>query len=266
MEMSAEELARFVADHALLLLLGLVALLGLVPLVFTVFRRSVPANGARYSLTRRGYLLVYLGAGLLASIASLVFVSLSRMIAGETAVARFDLALARLLYDSTTPLGRTIFTVVTHTGSFVSHATIGVLVGILLARRKEKTLLIGWAVALGGIQLLIWLLKSAFERARPEVGSPITLYDWSFPSGHALSTIVVSGLLAYFVLRFMPSGSARIAAPILALAWTLLVAFSRMYLGVHYFSDVVAGFAAGAVWLGVCIAAFESVRRRSRRT
>jgi membrane-associated phospholipid phosphatase len=262
---TVEELARFVATHAVVLLLALVALLGLVPVVIMLFRRLRPGNQVRRSLPRRGCLLVHLGTGLLVSMAILVFVFLSRMIAGETAVARFDLALARMLYDSTTPLGRTIFSMVTHTGSFFAHAIIGVLVGVALARRREKTLLIGWAVGLGGIQLLISLLKFIFKRARPDVGSPIILYDWSFPSGHALSTVVVSGLVAYFVLRLVPSNSARTAAPVLALAWTLMVAFSRMYLGVHYFSDVVAGFAAGAVWLGVCISGLEASKRRSAK-
>lgn len=262
---SVESLARFVGTHALLLLLGLLALLGVAPIMMAVLLRLVRHSEVRRSLTRRNYLLVHLGVGLLFSVAILVFVFLSSMIAGETAVSRFDLLLARTLYESTTPLGRRVFTVLTQMGSFPAHATIGLLVGVILARRREKTLLIGWAVALGGTQLLISLLKSIFERARPDVGSTILTYDWSFPSGHALSTVVVSGFLAYLVLRFFPWTSARIAAPVLALVWTLVVAFSRMYLGVHYFSDVVAGFAAGAVWLAVCISGLESVRRRAHR-
>jgi membrane-associated phospholipid phosphatase len=263
--MSAEELAQLVANHAVVLLFGFLALLGIVPAVLILFWTLAPEVQVPRSLNRRGYLLIHLAVGLLVSTAILGFLFLSRMIAGETAVVRFDLALAGMLYDSTTPRGRTFFTVVTHTGSFPSHAMVAVLVGVLLARRGEKTLLIGWSIAMAGILLLITILKSTFERARPDVGSPILLHDFSFPSAHALSTLVVSGLLAYLVLRFVSSPGARIAAPVLALVWTLLVAFSRMYLGVHYFSDVVAGFAAGAVWLAVCLSGFEAVRRRSAR-
>jgi undecaprenyl-diphosphatase len=122
----------------------------------------------------------------------------------------------------------------------------------------------GWVAAHAGGGLLNLTLKRAFERTRPEFADPLlAASSWSFPSGHAMGTFILCGLGCYLVLREMRSWTAAAAVVMLATSWCLIMAFSRLYLGVHFASDVVAGLVAGAAWVAVCVSAFEVVRRRA---
>jgi undecaprenyl-diphosphatase len=82
---------------------------------------------------------------------------------------------------------------------------------------------------------------------------------WSFPSGHAFGAMVFYGMLAYVLLRLTPRfHRAIIAAAVLLIG---MIGISRILLQVHYFSDVMAGYAAGAAWLVVCIVVAETLRQ-----
>src|SRR6185503_3049979 len=113
-----------------------------------------------------------------------------------------------------------------------------------------------WIVAIGGGELLNFLLKLLFERSRPVFTNPIIVEQFfSFPSGHAMMSMIGYGMLAYFVLLRVSNRWARLAVVLIAAIIIILIGFSRIYLGVHYFSDVLAGFAAGGLWLTACVAA-----------
>ena len=86
---------------------------------------------------------------------------------------------------------------------------------------------------------------------------------FSFPSGHSMGTMVAITMLAYAAFRWMSSAKWRRVTIVFAATWTLTMGFSRMYLGVHYLSDVVAGFAAGGAWACLCMAGLEKVKARS---
>jgi undecaprenyl-diphosphatase len=116
---------------------------------------------------------------------------------------------------------------------------------------------------LAGGEALDQLLKELFARPRPSFVDPLLLETgYSFPSGHAMMSLVTSGMLAYFAVLALQSWRARVAVIFGAALLALLIGFSRIYLGVHYFSDVVAGFAAGAIWLSILITGMEIIRRR----
>src|SRR5205823_14113617 len=89
-------------------------------------------------------------------------------------------------------------------------------------------------------------------------------YSWSFPSGHAMGSLIGYGMLAYVlvVLRFHRR-STQISVLLGAALLIMAVGVSRLYLGVHYFSDVVGGYAAGLLWLAACISGVEIARRRA---
>ena len=100
----------------------------------------------------------------------------------------------------------------------------------------------------GGV-FLTTVLKSVFRRARPEIlDSGYTAGFYSFPSGHATVAVGFYGALA-LVLAYHLRGLARWAAVALGAALVLLIGFSRLYLGVHYPTDVLAGFLAAPLWL-----------------
>jgi undecaprenyl-diphosphatase len=125
------------------------------------------------------------------------------------------------------------------------------------AFRELGLLLVGAA----GSYLFNTLLKAEFNRPRPVFAAEFHVDKSSFPSGHAMNSVVVYGLLAYIIGMHVrdPRHHAWliVGASIIAIGLGL----TRIYLDVHYLSDVMAGFAAGGVWLGVCITGFAFARR-----
>jgi undecaprenyl-diphosphatase len=114
-----------------------------------------------------------------------------------------------------------------------------------------------------GGALLTFVLKAVFERARPELfDSGYTASSYSFPSGHATVAVGFYGALT-LILAYRLRGSARWAVAACGVALVLLIGFSRLYLGVHYPTDVLAGFLAAPLWLifiGTVYVAWLSVR------
>jgi undecaprenyl-diphosphatase len=79
---------------------------------------------------------------------------------------------------------------------------------------------------------------------------------WAFPSGHAMNGVIVYGMLTYVLQGRLGAGERRIILMI-ATGLVLAIGFSRIYLGAHYLSDVLAGYASGLFWLALCISVFE---------
>lgn len=131
---------------------------------------------------------------------------------------------------------------------------------VLLWRRRWYALLALALVVPGGV-LLNLMLKIAFARARPGWGS-VDLFGYSFPSGHTMTATLLYGLLGVFVAVSVKSWWWRAMTVALVFIIICAVGFSRIYLGAHYFSDVVAAFAAGAAWLAICLTGLETLKRR----
>lgn len=113
-----------------------------------------------------------------------------------------------------------------------------------------------WAAALvlcvpGGM-LLNYAVKHAFQRARPAFDGAAAIASYSFPSGHAAGATVWWGFLLVWWFAHRTGARARLAGAALAVTMVLLTALSRVYLGVHYLSDVLAAIAEGAAWLALC--------------
>lgn len=111
--------------------------------------------------------------------------------------------------------------------------------------------------------LLNVLLKHTFQRSRPVFEEPlVTLATYSFPSGHASAATLFYGLVACYVMIARKGWSVRLGTAAACTMMILLVAFSRVYLGAHYLSDVLAGMAGSAAWLTICITGISTLRRR----
>lgn len=140
---------------------------------------------------------------------------------------------------------------------------LGALGYLLLARRYRAALFASVAVP-GGI-LLSTLMKLGFDRPRPDlVPHDSMVYTASFPSGHAMMSAVTYLTLAALLIRIQPR--LRLKAYILGLAilLTLLVGISRVYLGVHWPTDVLAGWTAGAAWAALCWLAMRWMQRQGQ--
>ncbi len=136
---------------------------------------------------------------------------------------------------------------------------LAVAVGLLLGRgQRAKALFLAAAVA--GSVALDGILKLIIERPRPALPWAHVLPDYSFPSGHSMNSLVL--YLAIALIVWVSYGRrAGSAAVVFAIVIAGAVGFSRIYLGYHYVSDVVGGFAAGLVWLFAVAVAFEAIPR-----
>jgi len=285
----AERAAQFLATHAVLLLgLGLVAALAAVVAIALAVRTvarfqgsllhgftDLMQNARRIEVLNRvvarasglvpgAYLGIHLTLGLLLTVAVIVFVALAEDVLAGGKMARFDVAFAQALQDERSPAWERFFSTVSWFGSreVLAMATVAVGIGLLVDHRT--LLAIGWVAAQGGGGLLNRTLKETIERTRPEFADAVLLSSsWSCPSGHAMGTFIFCGVGCYLLLRERRSWTASAVAVSLALSWCVVMAFSRLYLGVHFASDVIAGLLAGAAWVAVCASAFEVLWRPS---
>ncbi|CAN5592556.1 hypothetical protein BH24ACT22_BH24ACT22_22140 [soil metagenome] len=218
-------------------------------------------------LTPGQYLGLHLTLGLLAAAGCLwLFGGLAEDLVTSDPLVRFDETVAKTLHDAATPAVTNVFLGITALGSIETVALLGLLVTGFFAVYRRWLQVWGWLLALGGSVALNILLKQLFERQRPSFPDPLLVEtSYSFPSGHAMISLVLYGMLAYFAILTLKSWRTRTAVIFSASLLVLLIGFSRIYLGVHYFSDVVAGFAAGGVWLSACITGMETIRRGSKR-
>jgi undecaprenyl-diphosphatase len=165
---------------------------------------------------------------------------------------------------SRTPGATRFFTTMTIIGTPLPLGiVIAIVTGILLAKHHWR-----WAVYLvftaGVGSLLNLALKTYFHRMRPDLAEALRhASGFSFPSGHAMGSTVVFGALAYVAVRALTHWQWRWRAAALAFAVATIVAIasSRIYLGVHWISDVGAGLAAGALWVITSTVAYETFRR-----
>lgn len=139
------------------------------------------------------------------------------------------------------------------------QATIGLTVlgsAILLWQQQRRKLFILWGL-LAGVTVLVQLAKRGFVRARPLEVAYYHETGFSFPSGHSATAMTLYGLLAYWWIRRLTRPRDRWLVGTGAAILIGLVGFSRIYLGVHFLSDVLGGFLLGGCWVLVGIALTE---------
>ena len=141
--------------------------------------------------------------------------------------------------------------------------TLGISSAILAALlwRKRRIDAIVLAVAATGSIGLNVLLKAFFDRPRPQLWNRLVNVQYhSFPSGHAMGSIAILGVIGYWLAVQHPKRRSLIF--VVTTLWILLTGLSRLYLGVHWPTDVIAGYAAGLVWLATCILSLEIAWKR----
>jgi membrane-associated phospholipid phosphatase len=212
---------------------------------------------------------VFLAAGLALSVAALlVFLGVAKLVGGGTTQS-FDESILRWLHARPSPVLDALALAGTGLGS--GAAMWVVLIGGTLyfwGSRHRYSLLLLWVALLGG-RLLNRVLKAAYARPRPRMfGDEIHALGYtfeypesaSFPSGHATTAVVVFGTLAFLVARLEPTPRMRRLTFLAAALLVAVIGFARLYLGVHYPSDVIAGYLAGFVWAVFCALGIEAVR------
>ena len=178
------------------------------------------------------------------------------------AVRRIDSGVWEWFGSRRSPQASALFTAVTVAGGTAGMGgLVAAATAALLARRRFR-----WAAYLAvtsaGGALLNQMLKIHYVRPRPDLNAAVLqATGYSFPSGHAMSATIVLGALGYLAARSARSWKAKSAAFSTFATLALAIGVSRLYLGVHWASDVAAGFAAGALWVTATTTGYELVRQ-----
>ncbi|MGH3762617.1 phosphatase PAP2 family protein [Actinophytocola sp.] len=194
---------------------------------------------------------------------------LALAVAGLTAtfggLVAVDTATREWLIERRSPSLTALMTALTTIGSsavLVSLAFgIAVWLGVAGHRRREAVLVAGSTI---GALVLGPLLKVVIERARPDDGHLVPVHSWAYPSGHSLTSTVVLGVLTALAASRLATRTARLAVVAAGLILVVAVGVSRIYLGVHWPTDVLAGWLIGGLWLATCLLVHDSgVLRRT---
>jgi undecaprenyl-diphosphatase len=233
--------------------------------------KSDPLFHALQSLVGRGgtvlgALGVFLVGGIIVAAAGTwVFTEIAeKVIAGRTQA--FDVAVLKWIGARHTPFldGAMLEITALGTGTVVVMIVCIAALFLTLTRHKYSALLLLVSTAGGGI--LGMILKMRFDRPRPHI------FTWgtqaissSFPSGHAMSATILYATVAYLAARLQKHLWSRWLTMFFAAVVIVLICFSRLYLGVHYPSDVVAGVVIGLSWAAFCMAMLEAIQRYAQR-
>lgn len=134
--------------------------------------------------------------------------------------------------------------------------TLVVLAWLWFVRKNVHALLMFAVSSIGGALLNV-VLKLALQRPRPLIDAHLDAVGWSLPSGHAMGAMIFYGFIAYLVIRSRRGALTKVLMGIPLVTFVLMIGLSRVYLQAHYFSDVLAGYAAGCFWLVACILVME---------
>jgi membrane-associated phospholipid phosphatase len=191
-------------------------------------------------------------------VCSLVFLAIMGAVLDGSAPP-LDVAISRTVHGWSSPLFGAVMRFFTRVGSYFVISCVVTCVAVWALSRKAPDLAVEVAAVTVAAMSLNAVLKHAFERPRPDLFPEAVLPDtWSFPSGHSMVSLAAYGTAAFVISQLEPRfrGAAWLAVAIVV----PLVGLSRVYLGVHWPSDVAAGFAAGAVLLIATRAAVNARR------
>jgi membrane-associated phospholipid phosphatase len=210
--------------------------------------------------SRRAGLALRLGIGAaLLILAAWLFGAIAEDVATSDRLTVLDVEVARWLRLHATPEVTRWMMAITDLHSTVAVSCYAVVVAAALSWHRQWRRLATVVVCVAGGLTLNVLMKLAFHRARPVLDDPLlTLSSYSFPSGHVAGSTLMYGLVVAWVFARTRRPLVRVAVVIAAAGAIALVAFTRMYLGVHYLSDVAAAFAEGIAWLALCFSALAA--------
>jgi len=202
-------------------------------------------------------------SGLTLSILTIAFVYVLALFAGvvedlitSDPIVAVDIRIANLFFLFRTDVLTNIFTWITLLGkSQVILVFIFISVTVLWLWQK-KYYILPLFIAVTGSEAFTYLGKLAFHRPRPEM-AVYAEHSFSFPSGHATIAVAFYGFVGYLFMRFAQNWNRKVNIFFTTILIIIAIGFSRVYLGVHYISDVWSGYLVGAIWLIIAISFSE---------
>ena len=218
----------------------------------------------RARLSPAGYLGLHLSMGaavLLAAAAG--FGAIAEDVVNAEAITLLDVRLANWLHVHATPAFTQLMLVLTEIHGVAGITILTLLLCAWLTGQRHHQWVLATACTVGGGMLLNVAMKYAFHRARPHFDDPLlTLSTYSFPSGHTTGSTLFYGVLACYLCSRVRQWQVRAPIILAAVLMIALVGLSRMYLGVHYLSDVLAAVTEGSAWLALTVTTLSTLRRR----
>lgn len=230
-------------------------------------RFARPIRFLRNRISPEKALGLYLTLGvLIAGLCGFAFSEIAERIGPDTPLFAFDQQLTAWFHTHATSTLTTCARAITNLGSVGCVTALSVGCAIFFAVRRMWDRLLVLSLTMIGGSLLNIFLKHLFHRQRPVLENPlVTLTSYGFPSGHTMGSTLLYGLLAMMIAHGCKSWSGRLLVFCTAALWIAAIGVTRIYLGAHYFTDVVAAVLAGLVWLTFCWTTVETFRRRRHR-
>ena len=218
-----------------------------------------PSRIARFVAARldpKAYLGLHVTVGLvIAALAIWAFGAVLEEVLENDTIVRFDVATMAWMAAHATPLGFRVFSLITRLGDIPVIPLIAVAGAFVLWRQRHRLVLVCWVAAFLGGVFVNRLLKHLIHRARPVLAmARMHETSFSFPSGHTMAATIGYGMLAYVLATYWwPRGVRHRVLFFVAALLALAVGMSRIYLGMHFPTDVIGGLAAGTAWLAICV-------------
>lgn len=185
------------------------------------------------------------------------------------ALSKYDQQITDYIISFRTPALTNFFIFVTKVGDFYGYLVVligSVLVSIFIFKKWKYVFQITLVLLLSSVSNLI--LKRFIDRARPGIEHLVSVETLSYPSGHAMSAMAFYGFIMYLFYRFKINLFLKITMMLFLFLLILSIGISRIYLGVHFPSDIAGGFIAGFIWVAFCVILFDLIElfRRDPRT
>ncbi|MGM0414357.1 MAG: phosphatase PAP2 family protein [Bacillota bacterium] len=193
----------------------------------------------------------------------MIFSEISEIVVNQQ-IDVFNNAIIDFLPYTSSPVIQDLMGFITELGSiwFIIVASIFIVLYLWFKKRNKLGILF-LIISVGGGGLIIAVLKRYYQIDRPSINQQIDVGGYSFPSGHAMGSLIFYGFIVYLILRSKLSKTKKKVYSVVLILLIILIATSRIYLGVHFPSDVIAGQAGGLAWLLVCIISLEVVKMKT---
>lgn len=213
-----------------------------------------------------GALLITLAAGLVpAVLLTLGSAEVYESVSESDGVARLDQPILDAALALRSPEADSAVTAFTNLGGAVGMPLLaGSALVIMALKWRSWTPVLLMASAAAGSLLMTMAGKDLVGRARPPLTEAVPPYEHSasFPSGHSLNAVVIAGVVAYLIVLHLQSRPAKVLTVLLAAAFAVAVGLSRVFLGHHWFTDVLVAWTLGLAWLAVVITAHRLLHSR----
>jgi undecaprenyl-diphosphatase len=197
------------------------------------------------------------------AVAAGVFAAIARDVWETSPILKQDLQVSVWLHTHGNPVFTAFLLAITQVHSTLGVPVMAAVLAWFVWRHGDHYWVLSLALAVGGGLLLNVLIKLIFNRARPAWDDPIlTLTSSSFPSGHTAGATLFYGFIAAYMVWRMKTPAARVLAVLGCALMVALVGFSRIYLGVHFLSDVLAAASISTVWLVLCLVGVRAYAKR----